>query len=112
VSTTDIGNAAETAVAEQLARDGFSILDRNWKTKWCEVDIIASKDSTVWFVEVKYRSSNHFGDGLEYIGPQKLRHMQIAVDTWAGQHGYTGDVTLGAVAVTADNIPGELIEIV
>jgi Holliday junction resolvase-like predicted endonuclease len=73
VSTTDVGQAAEQAVAEGLVRQGFEIIDRNWKTKWCEVDIIAQKDRVVWFIEVKYRATTKFGDGLEYIGQQKLR---------------------------------------
>lgn len=78
VSTTDIGNAAEQQAAEELVRQGFTIVQRNWKTKWCEIDIIASKDATIWFVEVKYRATTKFGDGLEYIGNKKLRHLQLA----------------------------------
>lgn len=111
VSTTDIGNAAEQAVAEELVRQGYEILGRNWKTKWCEVDIIARKDKVVWFIEVKYRSSTKFGDGLEYIGPQKLRHLQIAADLWVNQHSYSGEYTLGAVSMSGSGGISELIEL-
>lgn len=111
MSTTDTGQAAEQAVAEELTRQGFEILQRNWKTKWCEVDIIARKNDTVWFIEVKYRQSVAFGDGLEYIGRQKLRHLQLAAELWAGLHDYYGELTLGAVSVTGDNLIGALVEI-
>lgn len=111
MSTTDIGQVAEQQVAEQLIRQGFSILERNWKTKWCEVDIIASNHEVVWFIEVKYRSSNKFGDGLEYIGPQKLRHLQLAATLWSGMYDYDGEITLGAVAVSKEDGVGELVEL-
>lgn len=111
MSTTDIGNAAEQAASEELARQGFEILERNWKTKWCEVDIIARKDNVVWFIEVKYRSTIEFGDGLEYIGPKKLRHLHIAADLWVCQHDYQDEYTLGAVSVSQNNIIGTMIEI-
>jgi uncharacterized protein (TIGR00252 family) len=111
VSTTDTGSRAEAAVAEELVRQGYEILARNWKTKWCEVDIVARKHDVVWFVEVKYRANEKFGDGLEYIGRDKLRHLQVAAELWVGQHCHIGEYTLGAVAVTADNEMGELVEI-
>jgi putative endonuclease len=111
VSTIDLGSAAEAAVAEELRNQGFCILDRNWRTKWCEVDIIAKKDNVVWFVEVKYRSSTKFGDGLEYIGSHKLRHMQRAAELWVSIQNYAGEYTLGAVAVSDGEGIGELLEI-
>lgn len=112
VSTTEVGLAAEQAVAEELVRQGFSVLDRNWKTKWCEVDIIAAKDQVVWFIEVKFRGSTKFGDGLEYIGRQKLHHLQLAAHLWVGMNDYRGEYTLGAVAVSAAEGVGTLIEVI
>jgi Holliday junction resolvase-like predicted endonuclease len=111
VSTIDVGNRAETEVAEDLARRGFCIVDRNWRTRWCEVDIIAKKDGVVWFVEVKYRSTTKFGDGLDYIGPKKLRHMQRAAELWVTIQDFGGEYTLGAIAVSDDEGIGELLEI-
>lgn len=112
MSTIDIGSAAETAAAEELARQGFEILQRNWRTKWCEVDIIARRDDVVWFVEVKYRSTESFGDGLEYIGHKKLLHLQRAASLWVTSHRYSGEYTLGALAVTGNQAVGELLEII
>lgn len=111
VSTTRVGQAAEQAVAEELVRQGFRILERNWKTKWCEVDIIASKNCSVWFVEVKYRTTTHFGDGLEYIGPQKIRHLHLATSLWTNMHDYDGEITIAGIAVSKADGIGELVEL-
>lgn len=111
VSTIDVGNAAESAASDELVRQGFRILERNWKTKWCEVDIIAQKAGAVWFIEVKYRRTEKFGNGLEYIGPQKMMHLERAAALWTSRNDYQGEYTLGAVPVTGDNVVGALVEI-
>ena len=53
--TTQLGQVAEGAVADELQTQGYRIVDRNWKTKVCEIDIVASKDKVIYFVEVKFR---------------------------------------------------------
>ncbi|HET8690265.1 MAG TPA: ribonuclease HII, partial [Candidatus Saccharimonadales bacterium] len=52
------GQRAETAAADYLSLNKFKVLDRNWKTRWCEIDIVARSGDKVWLVEVKYRSSD------------------------------------------------------
>lgn len=111
VSTVKVGQAAEQAVAESLVQQGFMIIDQNWRTKWCEIDIVARKDDVIWFVEVKYRATAAFGDGLAYIGPQKLQHMYRAAELWISRSRHQGEYTLGAVAVSGQNDVGTLVEI-
>lgn len=80
--STVVGRAAEGAAAEYLQSLGYAIVTQNWRTRWCEIDIIAQKEGVVYFVEVKYRRSNAWGSGLEYITPAKLRQMHIAARFW------------------------------
>jgi Holliday junction resolvase-like predicted endonuclease len=47
MKTTLIGNEAEEQVAETLSSDGYKILAQNWRTRVCEIDIVASKDKIV-----------------------------------------------------------------
>ncbi len=85
----DDGRDAENAVADYLKSQGFKILEQNWKTRWCEIDIIALMDGCVHFVEVKYRSHRSQGSGLDYITPAKLRQMTFAAEFWiANDHKY------------------------
>jgi uncharacterized protein (TIGR00252 family) len=100
MSTTDIGRKAENAVTEYLEQKGYEILERNWRTRWCEIDVVALKDMTVYFVEVKYRKNNYQGDGLEYITPKKLQQMHFAAELWVNNRRWSDDYVLAATAVT------------
>lgn len=97
-----IGDAAETSVAVWLTTQGYTVLARNWMTKYCEIDIIADKADTRYFIEVKYRSSDLQGSGLEVITAKKLRQMQKAAIIYNTRHTYNGNLRLAAVAVSGD----------
>jgi Holliday junction resolvase-like predicted endonuclease len=75
-------------------------LNQNWRTKWCEIDIVAQKTQTIYFVEVKYRKSAAWGSGLEYITSKKLKQMQFAAMFWVTENNWDGDYSLAAVEVT------------
>jgi uncharacterized protein (TIGR00252 family) len=104
VSTTSVGQAAEAAVAEFLKTQGYKILTRNWRTRVCEIDIVAKKEKAVYFVEVKYRSSLKQGDGFEYITPKKLQQMRFAAQVWSQQNNWDDDSRLLAAAVSDQDI--------
>lgn len=79
-STKAVGDDAETKAAEYLMRQGYAIVARNWKNKYCEIDIISQKEGTLYFIEVKYRSSTQQGGGVAAITPKKLKQMQFAAE--------------------------------
>lgn len=100
MSTVDIGQAAESAVADELHSLGYEILEQNWKTTFAEIDIIAVKDKTVHFVEVKFRKNDSAGDGFDYITPTKLKHMKRAAEAWVMLNAWQGPYELLIAAVT------------
>ncbi len=102
MNTTTIGKTAEKAVSEVLTKRGHKILDLNWRTKSCEIDIVSHYKKTVYFTEVKYRSSSTWGDGFEYITKKKLDQMKYAVKMWVASNNWERDVLLQAAAVNAD----------
>lgn len=104
------GAQAEKRVAEYLAVTGYKILTKNWKTKWCEIDIVAKKDNCVHFVEVKYRSNMAQGSGFDYITPAKLRKMDLAARSWVEINGWSGEYVLSAAEVSGHDFEIELIE--
>ncbi len=100
MSTTETGRIAEVKAADYLRAHGYKILERNWRTRWCEVDIIAERKGVVYFVEVKYRASDFQGSGLEYITPAKLRQMHFAAELWVSEHKSEGDYRLAALELS------------
>lgn len=86
-TTASKGNRAESTATEFLRKHGYTIVRRNWKTKACEIDIIATKNDTVYFVEVKYRSRPDQGGGIAAITPKKRRQMDRAARIWFQRYG-------------------------
>lgn len=100
MQTTYVGNYAEQIAADYVERQGYKVIGRNWQRPDCEIDIIAQKDRTVSFVEVKYRFSDSAGSGMEYITTQKLRRMAYAASRWVAAHDWRGPYVLSAVEVS------------
>lgn len=98
--STSTGRQAEDAAAQYLSSKKFEILSQNWRTRWCEIDIVAKKKKIVYFVEVKYRKSSDFGGGLEYITPTKLKQMKFAAEFWVSNNDWSGDYRLSAIEVS------------
>lgn len=69
--TKDIGDFGESAACNYLVRNGYAIIKRNFRLKCGEIDIIAKKDGTTVFVEVKTRRSTDFGRPSEFVDFRK-----------------------------------------
>lgn len=82
-STKQIGDAAEDVAANYLKKFGHKILDRNWKTKYCEIDIVSQIGGVIYFTEVKYRKNENQGGGLAVITSKKLRQMKFAAEFYS-----------------------------
>lgn len=93
------GREAEKVAVNYLKQHGYKILSTNWRTRYCEIDIVALNNGTVHFVEVKYRQSDIQGSGLEYITANKLKQMTFAAQMWVNDNGWKGDITLSAIEV-------------
>lgn len=102
------GDMAETEVANYLVRSGHEIVVRNWKTKYCEIDIVSKKDSVLYFTEVKYRKNAQFGDGVAAITPKKMKQMHFAVHVYESSHDVSRmDLRLAVAAVTGEHFAVE-----
>lgn len=75
-----IGTEYETMAARYLCTHDYTILARNYRTPFGEVDLIAQKDGVLVYVEVKYRSSNDYGDPLEAVtGESSARSVRLQI---------------------------------
>jgi uncharacterized protein (TIGR00252 family) len=96
----DHGRKAEAAARDFLERKGCKLVASNWRTRWCEIDIIAERSGTVYFCEVKYRQAAGQGSGIEYVTPKKVRQMTFAADMWLATHNWQGDCQLCVIEVS------------
>lgn len=88
----EIGQKGEEIASKYLEKKGFSIIDRNYRKKWGEIDIIAFKDKVLHFVEVKTVSRRSFGGHFEQevnnfrpednMHPWKLKRLTRAIQTY------------------------------
>jgi uncharacterized protein (TIGR00252 family) len=110
MSSTDTGREAEKHVANLLIEQGHKIVELNWRTRWCEIDIVSKTKDCVYFTEVKYRASDAWGDGFSYITPAKLKQMKFAAELWLSANKWEGECVLQAASVDV-NLKTEIIEI-
>lgn len=104
ITTKQIGNAGEDAAARYLWQLGHNVIDRNWRTKFCEIDIVSQFGDTVYFTEVKYRKNDIAGGGLAAITPKKQRQMKFAAEYYALKHSLK-NTNLRLMAVDVAGIP-------
>lgn len=71
----DIGKRGEDFAANFLRKKGYRIIERNFKKRYGEIDIVARDKDILVFVEVKTRKSTEFGSPLEAITPWKLKAL-------------------------------------
>ena len=81
------GKHYENIAAGFLEGRGFEILERNFYTRYGEIDIIARDRNTTAFVEVKYRSSKVFGEPFEAVDSRKRRRIEAAAKYYAAING-------------------------
>lgn len=98
------GHDAERQAAEYLDSLGYKIRELNWKTRYCEIDIVAEKAGCIFFVEVKYRRNAAQGTGLEYVTSKKLKRMGFAAEMWVQGNQWPGAYQLAAVAIDGQQI--------
>ncbi len=116
-SNLDQGNRGEEYAVSFLIHNGWQIVDRNFRIRGGEIDIIAietdvnTREKTLVFVEVKTRSSNAFGEPLESIGYYKIRALIKATQFYKLKHPRSPDLMrIDAVSVLV-NEEGQLMDI-
>ena len=81
-----LGKDGELIAFMVLQRDGFTILETNWRFQKAEVDIIAQKDGFLIFIEVKTRGSKKFGNPSDSIDKKKISLYKDAVEGYLEQY--------------------------
>ena len=104
VTTKELGDRAENLVADFLKQEKHEILERNWRTKFCEIDIVSKCDGIYYFTEVKFRKNNDFGGGEAAISKNKVDQMRFAAEFFAYKNNIkNSEMRLAAAIVEGEN---------
>ncbi|MBO5487976.1 MAG: YraN family protein [Eubacterium sp.] len=83
-NTRQTGAKYEEMAADYLMGKGYEILERNYRNRFGEIDIIAQKEQCIIFIEVKYRSSNRSGSPLEAVDERKQHQLSRVAYFYCG----------------------------
>ncbi|MBL7725702.1 MAG: YraN family protein [Chitinophagaceae bacterium] len=78
----ELGKEGEEMAAKWLITKGYTILQRNWRHSYHELDIVASKGKFLHFVEVKARKASPFGNPEDSVTKKKFKNLQKAADEY------------------------------
>ena len=107
-----LGAAGEDAVAQWYRDCGFSVLARNWRVREGEIDVIAARDATIVFCEVKTRRGDAFGIPAEAVTPRKQARLRKLAIHWLRDNDAHGDVLRFDVAsVTPDGRGAWIVDV-
>ena len=86
MSLQSLGKAGENYAKKHLLSLGFSIKEQNYRTRLGEMDIIAEKENTIYFCEVKTRIGDLHGKPYEAVTFRKLQHIQRVAQAYLLQN--------------------------
>ncbi|WP_407342325.1 YraN family protein [Pengzhenrongella phosphoraccumulans] len=81
-----VGHYGERVAASYLVAAGWQVLDRNWRGRDGELDIVALRAQTLVVVEVKTRRGLGFGHPAEAVTPRKLARLRRLTAQWLAAH--------------------------
>jgi putative endonuclease len=102
MSRAELGALGEQLAVDYLTAAGLGVIERNWRCRYGELDVIAvdPAERVVVFVEVKTRTTDLFGGVAEAVTPQKVRRLRRLATLWlAGQDERFAQVRIDVVGV-------------
>lgn len=101
MTTTSTGNYGETLACKYLQKAGYKILERNYRIRGGEIDIVAKDKDELVFVEVKSRWNHQYGLPVESITPWKIKHLMKSAAFYIVKHKF-GDVPYRLDVISVD----------
>lgn len=103
-----LGREAETRAATLLTAHGLQLLERNYRCRGGEIDLIMRDDRHLVFVEVRFRRSSRHGGALASVDSRKQRRLLTAAQHYLMTSRWTGPCRFDVVGFD-DTAPGEWI---
>jgi putative endonuclease len=94
-----LGKKGEDLALQYLRKKGFTLLERNWRFRHKEVDIIAADGRDLVFVEVKTRSNEWFGTPEEAVDDKKQRYLMDAAEAYIRANNIDTNIRFDVVSI-------------
>ena len=102
MSTKQDGDWGEALAAEYLEARGCRIVEKEWRCRFGEIDLIAEKDGMLLFVEVKLRTNLQYGMPREYVTAEKQKKLRSAALLYLSMHGLDAPARFDVAEVYTD----------
>lgn len=97
-----IGHYGEKIAKDYLRKKGYKIIDCNWRTRWGEIDLIASYKRRLRFIEVRTRKGERFGSPEDSINREKSDKMIKNAESYTALKNYKLDYFLECICVVLE----------
>jgi putative endonuclease len=98
----DTGAKGELLAKKHLEENGYEVLEVNWRYRRAEVDLIAMKNSTLIFLEVKTRSGNYYGEPEDFVTLSKQSLMESAAQEYIYQINHNDETRFDIISILFD----------
>lgn len=95
----ELGKQGEKIAQDFLLKNGYQILETNWRFQKAEVDIIALKDEVLVAIEVKTRTSEHYGKPEIFVNQKKIRLLVGAIDHYVQENDMDVEVRFDIISI-------------
>ena len=99
----ELGKKGEELAVDFLQKKGYQILERNWRFKKAEIDVIALKNDVLAIIEVKTRSTAYFGNPQDFVNEKKIQLLVEAVNEYVISKDLDVEVRFDIVAILKTN---------
>ncbi|WP_298246766.1 YraN family protein [uncultured Christiangramia sp.] len=96
----DLGKKGEELAVQFLLKNNYEILERNFRYRKAEVDIIAREADTLIAVEVKSRSSVYFGNPEDFVKPAQIKLLVEAINHYSEKQNTDLEIRFDIIAIT------------
>ncbi len=95
----EFGDSAEKLAESHIKTKGYKILERQFRTRYGEIDLIAKQGDEIVFIEVKARRNLSAGYPEESVTPRKLRSIEAVANFYMQAKKITGDYRIDVIAI-------------
>ena len=99
----ELGKIGEEIAVDFLIKKGYIILEKNWRHRRSEIDIIAEIDSVLIFVEVKSRSDDYYGRPESFVTAKKEKLMIDAASAYMEKSGHEWEIRFDIISILFHN---------